>query len=123
MGDDGFDDRYVHVREHTTAQLKTQAELAAIRERQATTEATLLHEVSGLRQDVTDVKQMLIRAPQQQQAPVQQETAAALALHRALDAIDQSRRGGNAAPIFITLGLIAVAIVSVLGTRFLLGGQ
>jgi len=119
MGDELFNDRYVHVREHTTALLKTQAELASIRERQATTEATLLHEVTGLRSDVSDVKQMILRQGTATQQP--QETAAALALHRALDAVD--RKGGGSAPILVTLALVGVAVVSVVATRFLLGGQ
>lgn len=119
MGDELFDDRYVHVREHTTALLKTQAELASIRERQATTEATLLHEVTGLRSDVSDVKQMILR---QGANAAPQETAAALALHRALDAVDR-KGGGGAAPILVTLALVGVAVVSVVATRFLLGGQ
>lgn len=114
----GFDDRYVAYREHAQAQQRTDAELARLRERQATTEATLLHEVAGVRSDVSEMKQMLVRAPAQQDKP----DHAALAMQRALDMLDQRRSGGGPSPFLIVFAILGALALGFIAARFLLGG-
>jgi hypothetical protein len=110
MGE-GFDDRYVGFREHAAAQQRTDAELSRLRERQATIEATLLHEVAAMRADVGELKQLLLTRP----SPPDHAT---LATHRALDALQQTverfgaggaGRSGNAVLMgFALVGAVAL---------------
>ncbi len=94
-GNEAFDERYVRFREH-----------ADLRER--------VTELAGNQTQITDslrrIETMLTARPVTPAAPVQQETAAALALHRALDALDRNK-GGNTNPVTLVLswlGLLAV---------------
>lgn len=109
MADDSFDDRYVGFREHAAAQQRFDSELARLRERQATTEATLLHEVAGVRADVAEMKQMLLRpAP----PPVDH---GALALQRALDALTSKPSGSHPfLTVMAVVGALAVGAVIVM---------
>lgn len=102
MTDDKFDDRYVGFREHAAAVQRTDTELARLRERQATTEATLLHEVAGVRSDVQELKQLMLRPP-----PPQPDHSA-LATHRAIDALVErlpSGSGSKTSPVLIAFAL------------------
>lgn len=105
MSDGAFDDRYVGFREHAAAQQRTDAELARLRERQATTEATLLHEVAAVRADVGELKQLFLRGPQS-------HDNAALAIQRTLDEL-RSARGGS--PVVYVLALVGMTAIGVLG--------
>lgn len=105
MADDTFDDRYVGFREHAAAQQRLDSELARMRERQATTEATLLHDVAGVRADVAEMKQLMLRPPP---APVDH---GALAMQRALDALANAKPGGSTHPfltVFAVIGAFAL---------------
>ena len=113
---DGFDDRYVAYREHAQAQQRTDAELARLRERQATTEATLLHEVAAVRSDVAEVKQIMLKT-----APAQPIDHGALAMQRAMDMLEQ-KRGGGPSPFLIVFAILGALTLGFLGARFLLGG-
>ena len=116
---DGFDDRYVAYREHAQAMQRTDAELARLRERQATTEATLLHEVAAVRSDVAEVKQLMLKAPAAP-PPTPSPDHAALAMQRALDLLEQ-RRGGPA-PFLIVFAILGALGLGFIAARFLLGG-
>lgn len=118
MADNDFDDRYVGYREHAAAQQRTDAELARLRERQATTEATLLHEVAAVRSDVGEVKQLMLRPPP---PPPQQVDHAALALQRALDALSTQKPSG-AHPLLITFAIGGALAIGVLAARIFTGG-
>lgn len=112
MADDTFDDRYVGFREHAASQQRIDAELARIRERQATTEATLLHEVAGVRADVAEMKQLMLRPPS---PPVDH---AALAMQRALDTVVAIKPSGSH-PILTTMAVVgALAIGAVIVLLF-----
>ena len=113
MSNEQFDDRYVAYREHAQAQQRTDAELARLRERQATTEATLLHEVAAVRADVGEVKQLMLKAPP---PPVDQ---GALAMQRAMDMLEQ-RRGGGASPFLIVFAILGALALGFVAARFLL---
>ena len=94
-----MDERYATFREH-----------AELRERTATLEATMLQVGPTLARIETIVA---TKAP----AP-QQETAAALALHRALDAFDKKGSGGLNTVTFI-LAMIGVgAVAFMIGKSF-----
>lgn len=113
---EGFDDRYVAYREHAQAMQRTDAELARLRERQATTEATLLHEMAATRQDVNEIKQLIIR-PQIPQ-PVDH---AALAAQRAMDMIQtQQRSVGGPSPLLIAFAIMGALAIGFVAARFLL---
>lgn len=114
---DGFDDRYVAYREHAQAMQRTDAELARLRERQATTEATLLHEVAAVRSDVAEVKQIMLKAP----TPPPPIDHGALAMQRAMDMLEQ-KRGGGPSPFLIVFAILGALALGFLGARFLLGG-
>ena len=115
MSSEQFDDRYVAYREHAQAQQRTDAELARLRERQATTEATLLHEVAAVRADVGEVKQIMLKAPPPP-PPVDQ---GALAMQRAMDMLEQ-RRGGGASPFLIVFAILGALALGFVAARFLL---
>jgi hypothetical protein len=95
-----MDERYATFREH-----------AELRERTATLEETVRQVGPSLnRIETMIVAQKAVPQPQQ-------ETAAALALHRALDAFDKRDKGGGIGhSILITLALIGVGV-----TAFLIG--
>lgn len=117
MTGESFDDRYVGFREHAAAMQRTDAELARLRERQATTEATLLHEVAGVRADVAEMKQLMLRPP----PPPVDHTA--LAIQRALDDLGSRRvTGGGSLPAWLLI--LAGAGVAAFGyaVRFFIGG-
>ena len=101
-----FDDRYVAYREHAAAFQRTSEELARLRERQATTEATLLHEVAAVRSDVGELKHLILRQPEQH---VNHDVNA---LHRAMDMLE-SKRGGNSLflIVFAVLGALAIGFM------------
>lgn len=108
MAEEAFDDRYVGFREHAAAQQRLDLELARIRERQATTEATLLHEVAGVRADVAEMKQLMLRPPPPPPSPPVDHGA--LAMQRALDAL-ASKSSGAAHPFltaFAYIGAFAI---------------
>lgn len=100
------------------AELRTRDEIGALRERQATIEATLLHKVSDIQSDVQDVKQLLLRQPQQPQ-----ETAAALALHNAADAFrNMSTRPTSSSNMLLVIFAIAGAVaIGFIAARFITG--
>lgn len=119
MSEEGkFDDRYVGFREHAAAQQRTDSELARLRERQATTEATLLHEVSAVRSDVAEVKQLMLRPPPP--APQQPVDHMALAMQRFAD-IAERQKGGSASPFLIAFAVLGALALGFIGARFLLG--
>lgn len=92
--DESFDDRYVRFREH-----------ADVRERVTALEGNQTQVMNVLSRIETTLN---ARPPA---APVQQETAAALALHRALDALDRHKSGGGTNPVMLFLsglGLLAL---------------
>lgn len=95
MSEEAFDDRYVRFREH-----------ADVRERVTALEGHQTQVMAMLSRIETTVNTRPAAA-----APVQQETAAALALHRALDAYDRNNKQGNANPVLLFLaglGLLAL---------------
>ena len=110
MAEDGFDDRYVGFREHAAAQQRLDSELARIRERQATTEATLLHEVAGVRADVAEMKQLMLRPP------VPPVDHGALAMQRALDALTSNKSNGShpLLTVMSVIGALAIGAVTVM---------
>ncbi len=115
MADDSFDDRYVGFREHAAAQQRFDSELARLRERQATTEATLLHEVAGVRADVAEMKQMLLRpAP----PPVDH---GALAMQRALDALT-SNKPSESHPFLTAMAVIGALALGAVTVMLFTGG-
>lgn len=94
-GNEAFDERYVRFREH-----------ADLRER--------VTELAGNQTQITDalrrIETMLTARPVTPAVPAPQETAAALALHRALDALDRNK-GGTTNPVTLVLswlGLLAL---------------
>lgn len=87
--EDGFDERYVRYREHA----ELAKEFAELKASQAQNSAALQR-----------IEALLIARPQQ---PPQQETAAALALHRALDAFDKAPRG-QSNNILSHVGVLAI---------------
>lgn len=114
-----FDDRYVGYREHAAAQQRTDAELARIRERQATTEATLLHEVGAVRADVLEVKQLMLRPPPPppQQQPVDHM---ALAMQRFADIAERQKQGGPSS-FLLAFAIIGALAAGFIAARFLIG--
>ena len=108
-----FDDRYVAYREHAAAVQRTSEELARLRERQATTEATLLHEVAAVRSDVGELKQILLRQPEQ-------VNHGALAAQRAMDMME-SNRGKGGSPFLVIFAVLGALALGFMGARFLLG--
>jgi hypothetical protein len=110
MAEDGFDDRYVGFREHAAAQQRLDSELARIRERQATTEATLLHEVAGVRADVAEMKQLMLRPPP---PPVDHQ---ALVMQRAMDALTSTKPSGSHPflTVMSVIGALAIGAVAVM---------
>ena len=52
--------------------------------------------------------------------PIQQETAAALALHRALDAFDKRTSGSSSSPVLLSLAIIGALAIGA-GAMWLLG--
>ena len=116
MSDDGraFDDRHVSYREFAGAVLRSSEEMARLRERQATTEATLLHEVAAVRSDVSEMKQMMLRQPEQ-------VNHGALAAQRAMDMMEASRRPGGS-PFLVIFSVLGALALGFMGARFLLGG-
>ena len=103
MTDETFDERYVRYREH--------AELA---KEFAELKATQPQILESLRRMET---MLVARAPAPTMAP--QETAAALALHRALDAFDKRpQTSGGANSILSHVGVLAIGAV---GAWLLLG--
>jgi hypothetical protein len=86
-------------------------EFADLDKRHTALEATVTNQLSRISSDLTEIKMLAMRPP------AQQETAAALALHRALDAFDKRDKGGGIGhSILITLALIGVGV-----TAFLIG--
>ena len=116
MAEDGFDDRYVGFREHAASQQRIDAELARIRERQATTEATLLHEVAGGRADVAEMKQLMLRPP-----PAPPVDHGALAMQRALDALSSSKPSG-AHPFLTVMAVIGSLALGAIAVMIFTGG-
>lgn len=123
MSEDKFDDRYVGYREHAAAMQRADAELARLRERQATTEATLLHEVAAVRTDIGEMKQLLLRQP----APTTPDHNA-LVTHRALDAMTQAAErlaGSNIvaprSPVLMALAILGAAAVGAFIWQFVGG--
>ena len=110
-----FDDRYVGYREHAAATQRASEEMARLRERQATTEATLLHEVAAVRSDVGELKQLMLRPAG---APVDH---AALAMQRAMDLMERRPSAGGS-PFLIIFAVLGALALGFLGARFLLGG-
>ena len=110
-----FDDRYVAYREHAAAVHRTSEEIARLRERQATTEATLLHEVAAVRTDVSEMKQIMLRQP------AERVDHGALAMQRAMDMMEANRRPGGS-PFLIIFAVLGALALGFLGARFLLGG-
>lgn len=123
MDGNDMDDRYVGFREHAAAMQRTDAELARLRERQATTEATLLHEVAGVRQDVSEMKQMMLRPDH-----------SALATHRVLDELPNtlSQTLANAlnnsgafksttSPLLLAFAIIGAVAIGALGVVMFTG--
>lgn len=110
MADEPFDDRYVGFREHAAAQQRTDAELARLRERAATTEAALLHEIAAVRGDIADVKQLITRPP----PPAVDHNA--LVMQRALDALSTSKTASTSPFLlaFALLGAVALGVVGVM---------
>ena len=91
---ESFDDRYVRFREH-----------ADVRERVTALEGNQTQVMNVLSRIETTLNARPVAA-----APVQQETAAALALHRALDAFDRNKTSGTS-PFILTLAIIgAIAL-------------
>lgn len=91
-----FDDRYVRFREH-----------ADVRERVTALEGNQTQVMNVLSRIETTLNARPVVPPP---APVQQETAAALALHRALDAFDRNKTSGTS-PFIMTLAIIgAIAL-------------
>ena len=101
--EDGFDDRYVRFREH-----------ADVRERVTALESDKVQVAASL----SRIEAMLnARSPAAAAAP--QETAAALALHRALDAFDKRPSSNESSPIKNTLAMIgAIALGAVVMLLF-----
>ena len=116
MADDQFDDRYVGFREHAAAQQRLDSELARIRERQATTEATLLHEVAGVRADVAEMKQLMLRPP-----PAPPVDHGALAMQRALDALTSSKPSGSH-PFLTAMSVIGALAIGAVTVMLFTGG-
>ena len=108
-----FDDRYVAYREHAAAFQRTSEEMARLRERQATTEATLLHEVAAVRSDVGELKQIMLRQPEQ-------VNHGALAMQRAMDMLE-SKKGGGSSPFLIVFAVLGALAIGFMVAR-LLGG-
>lgn len=82
---------------------RADGELARLRERQATTEAALLHEVAAVRADVGELKQLLLRQPLP--APVDH---GALATHRLADTLAERLEGASGAkpsPVLIAFAM------------------
>ena len=108
-----FDDRYVAYREHAAAFQRTSEEMARLRERQATTEATLLHEVAAVRSDVGELKQLILRQPEQ-------VNHGALAAQRAMDMMEaRGNKGGS--PFLVIFAVLGALALGFMGARFLLG--
>lgn len=96
-----MDDRYATFREH-----------AELRERTATLEATVLQIGPALAR----IETMVATRPAQPQ-----ETAAQLAVHNAADALRQAtQKGGNANPLFVSLGTIVALMVGAIAAKFFL---
>lgn len=116
MSDDGraFDDRNVSYREFAGAVLRSSEEMARLRERQATTEATLLHEMSAVRGDVGELKQIILRQP------AREVDHNALVMTRALDMLD-NKKGGGLSPFLIIFAVLGALVVG-FGLARLLGG-
>lgn len=110
-----FDDRYVAYREHAAAFQRTSEEMARLRERQATTEATLLHEVAAVRSDVGELKQIMLRQPDQ-------VNHGALAAQRAMDMIEANNRRPGGSPFLVIFSVLGALALGFMGARFLLGG-
>lgn len=121
MSEEKFDDRYVGFREHAAAMQRADAELARLRERQATTEAALLHEVAAVRTDIGEMKQILLRQPA---AAVDHN---ALVTHRALDAMTQAaeRLSGPSntqrSPVLLSLAILGAGAVGAFIWQFIGG--
>lgn len=109
-----MDDRYVGFREHAAAVQRMDAELSRLREWQATTEASLLHQMTAVRSDVGELKQLLLRPPA---PPVDH---AALALQRAIDAVE--KRGGSPSPFLTIFAIVGAIAMGVLATMLFIGG-
>lgn len=92
--DDAFDERYVRFREH-----------ASVLERVTALEGKDAQIFSALAR----IEQTINARPTPPPQIPQQETAAALALHRALDALDRNKQGGFGVQTFLSwLGLLAL---------------
>lgn len=109
-----MDDRYVGFREHAAAIQRTDTELSRLRERQATTEASLLHEMTAVRSDVGELKQILLRPT----APPVDHSA--LAMQRALDAL--SAKPSGASPFLTIFAVVGALAIGVLGAMLFMGG-
>lgn len=113
-----MDERYVGYREHAAAQQRVDSEIARIRERQATTEATLLHEVTAVRSDIGEIKQLMLRQPEPK---VDHQ---ALASHRALDVLAEKlgeSSNNKTSPLLIAFALLGAVALGAFGMQ-LIGG-
>jgi hypothetical protein len=90
------DERYATFREH-----------AELRERTATLEET----VRQVGPSLNRIETMIVAQKTAPQTPPQ-ETAAALALHRAVDAIDAMRKNNGGSPILTLLAMIGVGAIA-----------
>lgn len=91
-------------------------EFADLDKRHTALEATVTSQLTRISSDLTEIKMLAMRPP------VQQETASALALHRALDAFDNNKRsGGNNGVGLGTMILIGFAMFGVGVGSFLVG--
>lgn len=85
----------------------TYREFADLDKRHTALEATVTNQLSRMSTDITEVKMLLMRPPPVQQP---QETAAALALHRALDEVGKMRGTGTHPVLLFLSGLGLLAI-------------
>lgn len=97
MSDEAFDDRYVRFREH-----------ADVRERVTALEGHQTQVMAILSRIETTLTARPVIPPS---VAAPQETAAALALHRALDAYDRNSKKGDTNPVllfFASVGFVAL---------------
>lgn len=99
-----LDDRYATFREH-----------ADLHRQHSALEAGVNNQLTNINSNLSDIKTMLVARP-----PPQQETAAALALHRALDAVEKKLGGGGSSPAVTALAIIGACALTAAGMWLLL---
>lgn len=112
------DDDIIRAREFFTAIGEMKDAHAEQREKVAGLEMSVLHQMQGVRSDVSEIKAMLLRPP-----PPPPVDHGALAAQRAIDLLESKLSGGsNSNTLLILFAILGAIAIGFLAARFILGG-